>query len=189
MDEHSFVNPAPLGLAAFGLTTVLLNLVNAEIIPHASIGMILPMGMFFGGLCQIFAGNWETKVGNTFGATAFTSYGAFWLAFATMVVFELLGVIDAVPTAGLAAFLAGWGVFTFYMTIATLKKAKALLFVFASLTVLFFLLAMGQYNHSIHLLAGYEGLVCGSSALYLSAADVINETYGREVLPIGKPVL
>jgi succinate-acetate transporter protein len=106
-----------------------------------------------------------------------------------MVIFELLGVIDAVPTAGLAAFLAGWGFFTFYMTIATLKKAKALLFVFASLTVLFFLLAMGQYNHSIHLLAGYEGLVCGSSALYLSAADVINETYGREVLPIGKPLL
>ncbi|MCC7568771.1 MAG: acetate uptake transporter [Candidatus Methanofastidiosa archaeon] len=189
MEQQPSINPAPLGLAAFGLTTVLLNLVNAEILPAASMGMILPMGIFFGGLCQIFAGTWEARVNNTFGATAFTAYGAFWMAFATMVLFQSLGVVNAVPKDGLAAFLAGWGCFTLYMTIPTLKKAKALLFVFASLTVLFFLLAIGQYSHSIHTLAGYEGLICGASALYLSAADVINATYGREILPIGTPVL
>jgi len=188
MDNHN-INPAPLGLAAFGLTTVLLNLINAEIIPHASLGMVLPLGLFFGGLGQLFAGNREVGTGNTFGSTAFTAFGGFWMAFATMVLLENLEVIAPVPKAGIAAFLAGWGIFTLYMTIPTLKKPKALFVVFATLTVLFFLLAIGQYSHGVHIFAGYEGLLCGGSALYLSAAEIINETFGRELLPIGSKSL
>lgn len=188
--ETKNINPAPLGLAAFGLTTVLLNLINAEIIPHESLGMVLPLGLFFGGLGQLFAGNREVAVGNTFGSTAFTAFGGFWMAFATMVLLQNLNVIETVPIAGLAAFLAGWGVFTLYMTIPTLKKPKALFFVFASLTLLFFLLAIGEYYPNVHVLAGYEGIICGLSAMYLSAAEIINETFGREVLPIGsKPII
>ncbi|MBN1786212.1 MAG: acetate uptake transporter [Candidatus Methanofastidiosa archaeon] len=184
--EGNKINPAPLGLAAFGLTTVLLNLINAGIIPHESLGMVLPLGLFFGGLGQVLAGNREVAVGNTFGSTAFTAYGGFWLAFATMVILENLNVIAPVPKAGLSAFLAGWGLFTLYMTIPTLKKPKALFVVFSTLTILFFLLAIGVYYPSVHTIAGYEGLICGGSALYLSAADIINETFGREALPIGK---
>lgn len=187
MESQKTVNPAPLGLAAFGLTTVLLNLVNAEILSGASIGMVLPMGIFFGGLCQLIAGGWEVKSGNTFGATAFSAFGGFWLAFASMVLMIDNGILAPVPKAGLAAFLAGWGIFTFYMTIPTIKIAKAQFVVFATLTILFFLLAIGEYVESVHILAGYEGLLCGASALYLSAALIINETFEREVLPIGKP--
>ncbi|MHC1605134.1 MAG: acetate uptake transporter [Candidatus Methanofastidiosia archaeon] len=187
--NQNTINPAPLGLAAFGLTTVLLNLVNAEILAHESIGMILSLGLFFGGLCQVFAGQWEVKTGNTFGATAFTAFGAFWLSLVLLVLLQNTGIVALVPTSGMAAFLAGWGVFTFYMTIATMKKPKALFVVFSTLTLLFFMLAAGQYNSTVHQLAGYEGIFCGASALYLSAAQIINPSFEREVMPVGKPLL
>ncbi|NMC60572.1 MAG: acetate uptake transporter [Candidatus Methanofastidiosa archaeon] len=179
-------NPGPLGLAAFGLTTLILNFVNAEIIPAESIGMVLPMGIFYGVACQVYAGMWEMKKGNTFGATAFTSYGAFWLGLSLMFILQYAGIIPTVPKPGLAVLLAAWGIFTAYMTVATLKKPKALQTVFITLTILFFLLAIGQFNHTVHLIAGYEGILTALTALYLSAAEVINETYGREVLPIGQ---
>lgn len=184
--SEKIANPSPLGLAAFGLTTLILNFVNAEIIPAESIGMVLPMGIFYGGACQVCAGMWEMKKGNTFGATAFTSYGAFWLGFALMFLLQFSGAIAPVPKAGLAVFLGAWGIFTAYMTVATLKKPKALQVVFISLTILFFLLAIGQFNHTVHTIAGYEGIFTALAALYLSAAEVINETYGREILPIGQ---
>ncbi|MCC7572331.1 MAG: acetate uptake transporter [Candidatus Methanofastidiosum sp.] len=186
MMVDKIANPGPLGLAAFGLTTLILNFVNAEIIPAESLGMVLPMGIFYGGACQVCAGMWEMKKGNTFGATAFTSYGAFWLGLAFMFLLQFAEIITPVPKAGLAVFLGAWGLFTAYMTIATLKKPKALQVVFISLTILFFLLAIGQFNHTVHILAGYEGIFTALAALYLSAAEVINETYGREILPIGQ---
>lgn len=185
MQEQKNANPAVLGLAAFGLTTVMLNVINSGIVTSDAMGMILPMGLFFGGLGQLIAGSWESKIGNTFGATAFTAYGGFWLALATMLLLESNGYINVVPDAGLALFLAGWGVFTLYMTIPTLKMPRALFVVFATLTILFFMLAIGVYSPGIHKLAGFEGILCGGSALYLSAAQVINETYEREVLPVG----
>lgn len=179
-------NPGPLGLAAFGLTTLILNFVNAEIIPAESIGMVLPMGLFYGGACQIYAGMWEMNKGNTFGATAFASYGAFWLGLSLMFLLQYVGIISPVPKAGLAILLGAWGLFTAYMTVATLKKPKALQVVFISLTILFFLLAIGQFNPIVHIIAGYEGIFTALSALYLSAAEVINETFERKVLPIGE---
>jgi len=178
-------NPAPLGLAGFGLTTLLLNFVNADIIERESIGMVLPVGLFYGGIAQFAAGMWEAKKNNTFGFTAFSSFGAFWLAFGTMIILRDTEVIDPVPLNGLSVFLAGWGLFTAYMFIGTLKISRALQVVFASLTVLFFLLAWGERNETVHTIAGWEGIFTACSALYASAAQVINETWGKYILPLG----
>jgi succinate-acetate transporter protein len=103
-----------------------------------------------------------------------------------MFLLQFSGAIAPVPNAGLAVFLGAWGLFTAYMTVATLNKSRALQVVFISLTILFFLLAIGQFNHTVHTIAGYEGIFTALAALYLSAAEVINETYGREILPIGQ---
>jgi len=182
--EEKIANPAPLGLAAFGLTTLVLNIVNAGIVPAESIGMVLPLGIFYGGMAQFVAGMWEFKKGNTFGSTAFSSFGAFWIALGTMILLENNGTIEAVPKEGLAVFLIAWGIFTAYMFIGTLKLTRTLQIVFLTLTILFFLLAAGEFNPTIHKIAGYEGILCALSALYTSAAIVINETWGRDVLPL-----
>lgn len=180
-------NPGPLGLMGFGMTTVLLNLHNADIIAATSIGMIFGMGIFFGGIAQVIAGIMEFVKGNTFGTTAFTSYGLFWISLVALLVFPSLGWAPAVDAKSMAAYLAMWGLFTAYMFIGTLKKNKALQFVFGSLTLLFFLLAIGDYTGiaMIKTIAGLEGIICGLSAIYLACAEVLNETYGKEVLPIG----
>lgn len=182
--EEKIANPAPLGLAAFGLTTLVLNIVNAGIISAESIGMVLPLGIFYGGMAQFMAGMWEFKKGNTFGSTAFSSFGAFWIALGTMIILENAGIIASVPKEGLAVFLIAWGIFTAYMFIGTLKLTRTLQMVFLTLTILFFLLAAGEFNTTIHKIAGYEGILCALSALYTSAAIVINETWGRDVLPL-----
>ncbi|NIO18564.1 hypothetical protein GTN42_03865, partial [bacterium] len=140
---NKLANPAPLGLMGFGMTTVLLNLVNAGIIPE-SIGMVLPMGLFYGGLAQFLAGMWEMKTGNTFGATAFGSFGSFWMAFALMVYFDGIGFFSYGPTDGIAAFLIIWGIFTALMAVGTLRLNRALQVVFVTLALLFFLLALAD---------------------------------------------
>lgn len=179
-------NPAPLGLAGFGLTTLVLNVVNAGIIPRESIGMVLPLGLFYGGLAQFLAGMWEFKKGNTFGATAFGSFGAFWMSFATMEILIGMKVLAAVPSGGIAVFLIAWGIFTGCMSIGTFKINRALQVVFLTLTLLFFLLAIGVYSPTVHMIAGYEGILCALSALYTCFAIVINTTWKREVLPLGE---
>ena len=182
----SMANPAALGLIGFGMTTILLNLFNANIIPAASLGMIFAIGIFYGGIAQVIAGILEFRKGNTFGMVAFTSYGMFWISLVALFVFPKLGWAAAVDGTSMAAFLALWGVFTAYMFIATLKKNRALQFIFGSLTVLFFLLAVGEYTGiaGVKTIAGYEGILCGLSAVYLACAEVLNETYGRQVLPV-----
>jgi succinate-acetate transporter protein len=131
------------------------------------------------------AGMWEMKKNNTFGFTAFSSYGAFWMAFAIMVILKDNEVLDPVPKEGMTVFLGAWGLFTAYMTIATLKISHALQVVFVTLTILFFLLAWGQHNETVHKIAGWEGIFCAFTALYASAAQVINETWGEYLLPLG----
>ncbi len=179
-------NPAPLGLLGFGMTTVLLNFHNAGYYPMDS--MILAMGFFYGGLAQIIAGIMEWKKGNTFGTTAFTSYGIFWLTLVGLIILPKtsLGVVGP-EKATMGTFLALWGVFTLFMFIGTLRASKALQFVFGSLAVLFFLLAIGDWTQSERIthLAGVEGIVCGLSAIYTAVAQVLNETYGKAVLPLG----
>ena len=182
---ETIANPAPLGLAGFGLTTLLLNVVNAGIINKTDIGMVLPVGLFYGGLAQLLAGMWEYKKNNTFGATAFSSYGAFWLAFAVMELLVMNKAMSPIPIAGLTVFLVAWGIFTTYMFIGTIKISVALMVVFAGLAILFYLLAIGEHNSDIHKIAGYEGLFTAGAALYASAAQIINETWGKYIVPLG----
>jgi succinate-acetate transporter protein len=183
--REKLANPAPLGLAGFGLTTLILNIVNADLIAKESIGMVLPVGLLYGGLAQFLAGMWEMKKNNTFGFTAFSSFGAFWMALGLMIILENTGVVEPVPKNGLSVFLGAWGLFTAYMFIGTLKISRALQVVFGSLTILFFLLAWGEHNETVMKVAGWEGILCAASALYASAALVINESWGRYLLPLG----
>lgn len=178
-------NPAPLGLCAFGMTTVLLNFRNAGFFELNS--MILAMGLCYGGLAQVIAGIIEAKKNNTFGLTAFTSYGFFWLSLVGLIVMPKLGWIPAASDNAMVAYFVIWGLFTFCMFFGTLRLNRALQFVFVSLTILFILLAVGDStgNISIKHLAGYEGIICGLSAIYTGIANVLNEMYGRSVLPIG----
>jgi hypothetical protein len=183
-------NPAPLGLMGFGMTTVLLNLHNAFPQTFALDSMVLAMGICYGGIAQVIAGIQEWKKDNTFGATAFTSYGFFWLSLVVLLLLPKLGLATATdPRTGLAAYLAIWGLFTGFMFFATLKSNKALQVVFATLTVLFFLLALGDAlaNPALKRLAGLEGLICGLAAIYLAMGQVLNAALGRTVLPLGAP--
>jgi succinate-acetate transporter protein len=183
--KDSLANPAPLGLFGFGMTTVLLNLHNAGFYEMNS--MILAMGLFYGGLAQVIAGILEYKKNNTFGMTAFISYGFFWISLVGLIFMSKWGWIAATPGTALVAYLTMWGIFTLLLFFGTLKINKALQFVFGSLTILFFLLAIGDAtkNQSISKFAGYEGIVCGASAIYTGIANLLNEVYGHVVLPLG----
>ncbi len=183
MNDAKPANPAPLGLMGFGMTTVLLNIHNAGFYPVASV--ILAMGLFYGGLAQVIAGILEYRNGNTFGTTAFTSYGFFWMALVFTWVLPKLGWAEATTEGFMGWFLLLWGIFTLFMYIGTLKGGKGLQFVFASLTLLFFLLAVRDFtgSHGIGVLAGWVGIVCGASAIYVAMAEVLAEQYGRKVLP------
>lgn len=180
-----YANPAPLGLMGFGMTTILLNIHNAGFFPISA--MILAMGLAYGGAAQIIAGIMEFKKGNSFGVTAFTSYGLFWISLVLLLILPSLGVSTPTPPEYMAWYLLLWGIFTGFMFFGTLKTNRVLQFVFASLTLLFFLLAARDFTGSalIGVIAGWEGIICGSSAVYLAMAEVINEQSGREVLAVG----
>ena len=182
-------NPAPLGLLAFGMTTTMLNLSNAGFIPLDSV--ILSLGLLFGGIAQVIAGAFEFRKGNTFGMTAFISYGFFWICMVFILSpAEFFGATASTPyvstTSSLAAFLFLWGLFSLFMFLGTLRINGALMFVFGTLFILFFLLAagFGWGNSDVLKFAGYEGTVCGLSAIYTAAAHVLNEVYKKTVLPI-----
>ncbi|MDI9617765.1 acetate uptake transporter [Methanothermobacter sp.] len=183
-------NPAPLGLLGFGITTVLLNLHNAGLFPINS--MILAMGFAYGGIAQILASVMEYRKGNTFGTVAFGSYGLFWWSLVLLLVIPKLKFIETAGSAAAAAdpvamasYLFMWGLFTLVMFIATLKLKRGIQVIFISLSVLFFLLTAGEITGSalITTIAGYEGIFTGAAAMYVGLAEVINETYGRDVLP------
>ena len=185
MRDEKLANPGPLGLMGFGMTTVLLNIHNAGFFEISS--MILAMGLFYGGAAQIIAGILEFRKGNTFGVTAFISYGHFWLTLVALILLPKLGWADPTPAKFMACYLFMWGLFTMFMFFGTLKANRGLQFVFASLTVLFFLLAIKDWTGSqlIGIIAGFEGIICGLSAIYLAMAEVLNEQYNRSVLPVG----
>jgi len=191
-------NPAPLGLLGFGMTTVLLNFVHNFGLTPTVDSMILAMGIAYGGLAQVIAGIMEYKKGNTFGTVAFTSYGLFWWSFVALLLlprqyffFDIQGPADL----AMAAYFFMWGLFTFVMFFGTMKKNRALQFVFMSLAILFFLLAVKSALLAYTSLTttdlelftriiGIEGIVCGLSAVYLALAEVLNEMHGKTVLPI-----
>jgi len=178
-------NPAPLGLMGFGMTTVLLNLHNAGFFALGS--MILAMGIFYGGIAQVFAGWMEWKKGNTFGTTAFCSYGLFWLSLVALILMPSMGLGEKTSSLAMAAYLAMWGLFTAVMFFGTIRFNKAMMVVFGSLAILFFLLALGDFtgNPAITQVAGYEGILCGFSAIYAALAQVLNEAYKKQVLSLG----
>lgn len=178
-------NPAPLGLMAFGATTVLLNLHNAGLFGLGS--MILAMGIFYGGLAQVFAGLMEYRNGNTFGMVAFTSYGLFWLSLVGLIVLPEMGIGNANEPAAMAAYLFIWSLITALLFFGTLKSNKATMFVFGSLAVLFLLLGLGDLtgNADIGHIAGVEGLIVGFAAMYTAIALILNESYSpRVILPV-----
>ena len=206
MGEHRVVmatlrdataNPGPLGLMAFGMTTVLLNIHNAGIFEMNT--MILAMGVFYGGIAQVIAGIMEWKKNSTFGMTAFLSYGLFWLTLVGLIAFPKWMGIDAPSESAMAWYLVSWGVFTGLMFVATLRINRSLQTVFLSLTILFALLAfrdfaggaaaittfLGVSGATWGKIAGWEGIFVGLSAVYGSIAQVWNELYGRVILPIG----
>lgn len=180
----AIANPGPLGLLGFGMTTVLLNLHNAGIIELSIV--IVAMGFALGGAAQIIAGIMEFKTGNTFGATAFTAYGFFWWSLILIWINPFPGIAKA-DLASMGYYLLLWGIFTMFMFIGTLKHNKATQFVFASLTLLFFMLAIGDFmaSHSIKVMAGYVGIICGSSAIYASVAQIVNGEFKKNIFPLG----
>ena len=190
---EKMANPAPLGLLAFGMTTVLLNLHNAGLFPLDT--MILAMGLAYGGLAQVIVGLMEFKKGNTFGTVAFTSYGLFWWSLVLLLVLPNTTIftgLSAPTETAMAAYFLMWGLFTFSMFFGTLKTNRALQFVFMSLAILFFLLMIRELTGNPTLfgtftfnnLVGIEGVICGLSAVYLAFAEVLNEANKRNVLPI-----
>jgi len=172
-------NPAPLGLMAFGMTTVLLNLANAGLYPLDT--MIMSMGLFYGGMAQIIAGIMEWRKGNTFGATAFLSYGAFWLTLVFLLLLPKFGVQLAPQGAAMASYFILWGLFTLVMFIGTLRINWKLQIVFGSLTVLYVLLAIQDILTDANAamivgrIAGVEGILCGLSAIYAGLSQVLGE--------------
>lgn len=186
--KDTTANPAPLGLLGFGMTTVLLNIHNAGFFELNS--MILAMGLCYGGIAQVIAGIMEWKKNNTFATTAFTSYGLFWISLVVLILLPKCGLpAMATSSSAMGAYLAVWGVMSVFMFIGTFKLSRALQIVFGLVTILFFALAIADFTHneSLKVFAGWEGILCGAGAMYTGLAQVLNELYGRTVLPIGAP--
>jgi succinate-acetate transporter protein len=178
-------DPAPLGLAAFAMTTFVLSMFNANLVGVKGLPVVLGLALAYGGIVQLLAGMWEFRNGNTFGAVAFCSYGGFWLSFWAIEVFyaKQLG-LAAAPAVGL--YLWAWAIFTTYMAVAALRTNAAVLLVFLLLAATFILLAIGESgsHHTITHWGGYVGLATAAAAWYASFAAVTNSTFGRTVLPL-----
>lgn len=184
-------NPAPLGLLAFGLSTFLLNVHNAGFIPLDS--MILAMGLFYGGMAQIFVGWMEWKKGFTFGAAAFLSYGCFWISLCTLILLpKIVSGVTPADSTSMAFFLSAWCVFSIGLFYGTFRLNTALQVTFGLVIILFVLLILGnathgtEISHTFHVLAGWEGMLTGIAAGYTGMAQIINELHGRVVWPIDK---
>lgn len=199
--EPGNADPAPLGLAAFALTTFLFSLVNAGIIPQGAdpeqqlINLYLPVALFYGGLAQLLAGLFEFRNKNTFGLTGFVSYGAFWIALAVLNIFaRQLGIAPSQLATAQGYFFLGWAIFTAIMLIAAFGLNVGLITTFVLLLATFVLLAIGDLGGGPEAggtaaflvnLGGYVGILTAIAAWYVAAADVINDTLGRNVLPVG----
>ena len=178
-------DPGPLGLGAFAMTTFVLSMFNSNLVDAKGLPVVLGLALAYGGLVQLIAGIWEFRTGNTFGAVAFCSFGAFWLSFWALNVFYAK---DITGNAGHAVgvYLWAWAIFTCYMTVAALRVSGAVLLVFVLLTITFVLLAIGASgaHESVTHWGGYLGLATAAAAWYASFAAVTNSTFGRTVLPV-----
>ncbi|OAT86535.1 acetate uptake transporter [Desulfotomaculum copahuensis] len=185
--ESAIADPGPLGLGGFALTTFVLSMANAHFLPAAVTAVFVPLALWYGGAAQILAGMWEFKKNNVFGATAFTTYGAFWIALATLILLQGLKLVDFGDQANIASgiFLVAFTIFTFYMWIASFRLNNALLYVFTTLIITFVLLDLGEFKVISSVPGGIMGILCALGAWYTSAAGVLNTVFGRTVLPIG----
>jgi uncharacterized protein len=186
----AIANPAPLGLAGFALTTFVLSMVNSGLVSDKTEPIVFGLALAYGGLAQLLAGMWEFKTGNTFGATAFASYGAFWLSFWAFVQFFAKDVPAADAGHAVGLFLWAWGIFTTYMFIASLRTSVAVAAVFFLLALTYIILGIGNSHGSaagtgLVKLGGYVGLATALAAWYASFAQVLNSTFARTVAPIG----
>jgi succinate-acetate transporter protein len=179
-------DPAPLGLAAFALTTFVLSMFNADLVSKAGEPVVLGLALGYGGIAQILAGMWEFRTGNTFGAVAFTSFGAFWLSYWALVTFFAGDIPAPHVAASVGLYLIAWGIFTTYMFVASLRTTAAVAIVFFLLAVTFFLLGIGNANETNGMVeaGGWFGLATAVAAWYASFAAVVNSTFGRPVLPV-----
>lgn len=189
-----YANPGPLGLAGFGLTTVVLSAINAGILPHESVPVVVPLAFAYGGVAQLIAGILEFKVGNTFGMVAFTSYAMFWWWFAFLQWSVGAGWLHAPPASAGGTVLLMWGIFTFLLWIVTFRLSKAVWSIFLLLWITFFLLASGDFGYSIGSLTcgqvgGYFGLLTGLDAVFVAFIEILNTTANRAVIPVGKPFI
>ena len=187
-------NPAPLGLAGFGLTTVALSCVNSGLLPPEAVAAVVPLAFAYGGIAQLIAGVLEFKAGNTFGMVAFTSYGLFWWWFAFMKWTIGAGWLKAPPASAVALTLLMWGVFTFLLWIVTFRLSKGVWSIFFLLWVTFFFLAGGDFGYLIGSLSctrigGYLGLLTGIDALLVAFIEVLNAAAGRVVISLGSPFI
>jgi uncharacterized protein len=178
-------DPAPLGLMGFALTTFILSLINAKLIPATTEPVVLGLALAYGGLAQFLAGMWEFRKGNTFGATAFGSYGAFWLSFWALVTFYVPRIPPADAGTAVGWYLVGWGIFTALMLIGSFRTTAALVVVFVLLTITFFLLGVGELvgNPGLGTAGGWFGIATAAAAWYTALAAVLASTFGRQVLP------
>jgi succinate-acetate transporter protein len=184
-------NPGPLGLAGFGLTTCVLSAINAGMLPHEAVPVVVPLAFAYGGVAQIIAGALEFRNGNTFGTVAFTSYGLFWWWFALMQWTVGAGWLKAPPASAVATVLLMCGILTFFLWIVSFWKAKAVWSIFLLLWITFFLLAAGDFGMGAAFgrLGGYLGLITGIDALVVAFIEVLNDTANRTVIPLGNPIL
>jgi uncharacterized protein len=182
---RSIADPGPLGLSAFALTTFLLSLVNAKVIPAGAEPVVFGLALAYGGIGQFAAGMWEFRKGNTFGATAFGSYGAFWISFWALATFYVPRIPAADAGAAVGWYLVGWGIFTALMLIGSLRTTAALVVVFVLLTVTFFLLGVAELigNSGLGTAGGWFGIATAAAAWYTALAAVLASTFGRQVLP------
>ena len=182
----TIADPAPLGLAAFALTTFVLSTFNAGLVDAKGEPIVLGLALAYGGVAQLLAGMWEFAKGNTFGATAFSSYGAFWISFWAYVAFFAEKIPEANRGSAVGLYLIAWGIFTTYMWVASLRTTAAVSLVFLLLAITFFVLGIGDAggNDTISKLGGWLGLATAVAAWYASFAGVTNFTFGRELLPV-----
>ncbi len=178
-------DPGPLGLAGFAMTTFVLSMFNSNLVDAKGLPVVLGLALAYGGIVQLIAGIWEFRTGNTFGAVAFCSYGAFWISFWALNVFYAKD-IEGNAGHAIGVYLWAWAIFTAYMTVAALRVSGAVLLVFALLTVTFILLAIGAVGDhaTVTHWGGYLGLATAAAAWYASFAAVTNSTFGRTVLPV-----
>jgi succinate-acetate transporter protein len=179
-------NPAPLGLAGFAMTTFVLSMINGNIVSGTDTPVVLGLALAYGGLTQLLAGMWEFRAGNTFGAVAFSSYGAFWISFFILIQFNAGSLVPAHAGHAVGLYLWAWAIFTGYMTLASLRTNGAVVLVFVLLTITFALLGAGNSggNASTIHWGGYIGLATAAAAWYASFAQVINSTFGKTVAPL-----